>query len=33
MIKYLTMIDPATGWFVILKYDDKQASTIENLVE
>ena len=27
------MIDPETGWFEIVQYNDKQASTIENLVE
>ena len=27
------MIDPATFWFKIVQYTDKQAATIENLVE
>ena len=27
------MIDPATGWFEILSYNDKYAATIEKLVE
>ena len=27
------MIDPITGWFEIVKYNDKQAATIEILVE
>ena len=27
------MIDLATGWFEIVQYNDKQAATIENLVE
>ena len=27
------MIDLATGWFEIVQYNDKHASTIENLVE
>ena len=27
------MIDPATGWFEILKYKDKRTATIENLVD
>ena len=27
------MIDLATGWFKIIKYNDKQADTIENLVQ
>ena len=26
------MIDPETGWFEIIQYNDKQAATIENLV-
>ena len=29
----LTMIDPATGWFEIVQYDDKRAITVANLVE
>jgi len=32
-MKALTMIDPATGWFEIVQYDDKRAITIANLVE
>ena len=27
------MIDPATGWFEIVKYNYKQADTIDNPVE
>ena len=27
------MIDPVTGWFEIVQYNDKQAATIENLVD
>ena len=27
------MIDPVTGWFVIVQYDDREAITIANLVE
>ena len=27
------MIDPVTGWFEVLRYDDKRAITIANLVE
>ena len=27
------MIDPVTGWFEIIQYDDKIAITIANLVE
>ena len=28
-----TIIDPATGWFVIKQYDDKHAIMIANIVE
>ena len=27
------MIDPVTGWFKVVQYDDKRATTIANLVE
>ena len=27
------MIDPVTGWFEVVRYDDKRAITIANLVE
>ena len=27
------MIDPVTGWFEVVQYDDKRAITIANLVE
>ena len=27
------MLDPVTGWFEVLRYDDKRAITIANLVE
>jgi hypothetical protein len=27
------MIDPATGWFEIQQYDDKQSITVANIVE
>ena len=27
------MIDPVTGWFEIVQYDDKRSITIANLVE
>ena len=27
------MIDPVTGWFEIVQYDDKRAINISNLVE
>ena len=33
ILKDLTMIDPETGCFEIIHYNDKQAATIENLVE
>jgi transposase InsO family protein len=29
----VTMIDPATGWFEIQQYDDKQSITIANIIE
>ena len=31
--KALTMIDPANGWYKIVRYNDKQSATIANLVE
>ena len=33
IIKALTMINPANGWFEILQYNDKQTATIANLVK
>ena len=33
MIKSLTMVDPTTRWFKIIKYRDKSESTIENIVD
>jgi hypothetical protein len=27
------MIDPATGWFEIQQYDDKQSITVANFIE
>ena len=27
------MIDPATGWFEILQFNDKKAATVANLLE
>ena len=27
------MIDSTTGWFVIVQYNDKQASTLANVVK
>jgi len=32
-LKAVTMIDPATGWFEIVQYDDKKSITVANLVE
>ena len=32
MLKALTMIDPATGWFKIVSYNEKQSDTKTNLV-
>jgi hypothetical protein len=29
----VTMIDPATGWFEIQRYDDKQSITVANIIE
>jgi hypothetical protein len=31
--KCVTMIDPATGWFEIQQYHDKQSVTVANIVE
>jgi hypothetical protein len=31
--KCVTMIDPATGWFEMHQYDDKQSITIANIAE
>ena len=31
--KCVTMIDPATGWFEIHQYDDKQSITVANIAE
>jgi transposase InsO family protein len=31
--KCVTMIDPATGWFEIQQYDNKQSITVANIVE
>ena len=33
ILESLTMVDPATGWFEILHYNDKQEATIANLVD
>ena len=32
-LKYVTMIDPITGWFEVKQYSDKKAITIANLLE
>ena len=32
-LKSVTIINPVTGWFEIVQYDDKIAITIVNLVE
>jgi hypothetical protein len=32
-VKCVTMIDPATGWFEIAQYNDKQSYTIANIVD
>jgi hypothetical protein len=29
----VTMIDPATGWFEIQQYDDKQSIAVANIIE
>ena len=33
ILKALTMIDPTTGWSEILRYNNKQADKITNLVD
>ena len=33
ILKAVTMIDPATGWFEVQEYKDKRAATIANIVE
>ena len=32
ILKYVTIIDPVTGWFEITQYNDKKEMTIVNLV-
>ena len=32
-LKCVTMIDPATGWFEIMQYDDKKSITVANIIE
>ena len=31
--KCVTMIDPASGWFEILQYNDKRSITVANIAE
>ena len=33
ILKYVTMIDPVTGWFEITQYHNKKSMIIVNLVE
>ena len=33
ILKAVTMIDPATGWFKIAKHDDKHAVTVADIAE
>ena len=33
MLQAVTMINPATGWFEIVEYDNKRAAKIVDLVE
>ena len=33
LCRCVTMIDPATGWFEIQQYDDKQSITVANIIE
>ena len=32
ILKAITMIDPITGWFEIIQYDENKEMTIEKLV-
>ena len=32
ILKAITIIDPSTGWFEIVQYNDKQAATISTLL-
>ena len=32
-LKAVTVIDPVTGWFEVIRYDDKIVITIANLVK
>ena len=33
ILKYVTMVDPITGWFKIMHYKNKKVTTTKNLVE
>ena len=33
ILRYITIIDPGTGWLEMTSYDAKKAMTTENLVE
>ena len=33
ILKAVTMIDPATGWFEIAKHDDKWSVTVADIAE
>ena len=33
VLKVVTMIDPATGWFEIHQYEDKRAISIANVLQ
>ena len=33
ILKFVTIIDPVTGWFEVVQYGDKRAINIANLVE
>ena len=33
MIKYVLMIEPITGWFKVMQYNDKKTMMIAKLVE
>ena len=33
IIKYVMTINPVTGWFEIIQYNEKKSATTENLVD
>ena len=33
ILKFVTMIDPVTGWYKVTQYTDKKVMMIANLVE